>query len=300
MSVVRALVLLMGPLLIAAVAGAQECPGDCDANGRVTVDELVRGVNIAPDRSDLARCTILDSDSDGRVRVNELVTAVGRALAGCTAPQFTATPTPTATDVATTTNTPSPTATLPDGTTAIAEIVRRDTHGIAVHLGETVTAQGVVTVDAGAFGNNLLKIYLQVGNAGVKVFHQTSANVEAFEAGEELRVTGVVRQIDQVGGDVRNDGTIQIDISAGSAEVVSQGNTLPAPTVVTVAELLARGIELTGTLVRVNAPPGSGRMAQGRRPQYPGYGRRRQRKSSGPLPASDHYSTAHRRAERDR
>jgi hypothetical protein len=59
------------------------CAGDCDASGAVSVDELVRGVNIALDRAPVSLCEVFDSDSDGRVTVNELVGAVNAALRGC-------------------------------------------------------------------------------------------------------------------------------------------------------------------------------------------------------------------------
>jgi hypothetical protein len=59
------------------------CPGDCDGSGAVSVDELVRGVNIALGRADVSTCLVLDRDGSGSVAVNELVTAVNSALRGC-------------------------------------------------------------------------------------------------------------------------------------------------------------------------------------------------------------------------
>lgn len=63
--------------------GGAPCPGDCDRNGTVAVNELVLGVNISLDRADVADCLAMDSDSSGAVAVNELVAAVNRALRGC-------------------------------------------------------------------------------------------------------------------------------------------------------------------------------------------------------------------------
>lgn len=64
-----------------------QCVGlvaDCDYDGRVTISELVTGVNIVLGNLDLARCEAADSrSSDGRVSVNELVLAVIDALEGC-------------------------------------------------------------------------------------------------------------------------------------------------------------------------------------------------------------------------
>lgn len=59
------------------------CPGDCDANGSVAVNELVAGVNILLDRADLDACASLDTNRDGRVTVDELVRAVRNLLSGC-------------------------------------------------------------------------------------------------------------------------------------------------------------------------------------------------------------------------
>jgi hypothetical protein len=78
-----------GPYVVAwkptscpVVAG---CPGDCSGDGRVTVDELVTGVNIALGELDPAECSPLDVNSDGKISVDELVAAVNSALHGCTA-----------------------------------------------------------------------------------------------------------------------------------------------------------------------------------------------------------------------
>jgi hypothetical protein len=60
-----------------------ECPGDCDANRTVAVNELVHAVNIALDSAEIDACSSADRDRDMRIRVDELVTAVRNALAGC-------------------------------------------------------------------------------------------------------------------------------------------------------------------------------------------------------------------------
>jgi hypothetical protein len=59
------------------------CPGDCNLDGTVTIDELLRGVNFllageAPDG-----CDELDDDRNGQVVVNEMIRAVLEALNGC-------------------------------------------------------------------------------------------------------------------------------------------------------------------------------------------------------------------------
>lgn len=55
--------------------------GDCDGDGTVSVDELVRAVGIALESAPLAACPAADRDGDGTVRIDELIAALGAALA---------------------------------------------------------------------------------------------------------------------------------------------------------------------------------------------------------------------------
>jgi hypothetical protein len=86
------------PLATATATGfASPCPGDCDGNGAVTIDELIVGVGIALDELPLSRCTAMDLSGDGRVTIDELTVAVTASLDGCTtsaAPTAPASPTP--------------------------------------------------------------------------------------------------------------------------------------------------------------------------------------------------------------
>jgi len=59
------------------------CAGDCDGNGSVTVDELVRGANIALGNTDATACRAVDRNADGQVTIDELVAAVSNAVNGC-------------------------------------------------------------------------------------------------------------------------------------------------------------------------------------------------------------------------
>jgi hypothetical protein len=68
---------------IATFPGA--CAGDCDGNGAVTVNELIRGVNIALGTLAVSACPSFDASGDGRITVDELIAAVNRALGGCPA-----------------------------------------------------------------------------------------------------------------------------------------------------------------------------------------------------------------------
>ena len=91
--------------------GTTPCVGDCRRDGRVTVDELVKGVNIALGEMALRECPSFDSSNDGRVTVDELVQGVNAALNGCAPSPPTATSTSTHTPTSTRTPTQTPTNT---------------------------------------------------------------------------------------------------------------------------------------------------------------------------------------------
>ena len=64
-------------------ARAADCPGDCDAGGTVTVNEVVTGVAIALDEQPVSACSAMDANGDGTVTVDELLRAVHALLDGC-------------------------------------------------------------------------------------------------------------------------------------------------------------------------------------------------------------------------
>ncbi|HXQ22955.1 MAG TPA: hypothetical protein VN812_14855, partial [Candidatus Acidoferrales bacterium] len=66
-------------------APASHCPGDCNDDGKVTVDELLRCVNMALTGNDSA-CPPCDVNGDGAITVDEILTAVTAALDGCPTP----------------------------------------------------------------------------------------------------------------------------------------------------------------------------------------------------------------------
>jgi hypothetical protein len=59
------------------------CIGDCNGDGEVTVDELIKGVNLALGTLPLSGCVSFDATGDGTVTVDEIVKAVNAALNGC-------------------------------------------------------------------------------------------------------------------------------------------------------------------------------------------------------------------------
>lgn len=99
--------LLVALYLTAGPASAAACTGDCNADGVVTINELINGVNIVLGRTDLEVCRACDRDGDGAVSIAELIDAVRATLNGCPAtptpspsqslptPPLTATPTAT-------------------------------------------------------------------------------------------------------------------------------------------------------------------------------------------------------------
>lgn len=72
-----------GAVEIGASDEQPECVGDCDANGAIAVAELVRGVNISLDRAALDTCNDFDRDSNQRVTIDELIAGVNGLLVGC-------------------------------------------------------------------------------------------------------------------------------------------------------------------------------------------------------------------------
>lgn len=62
---------------------AAACPGDCNGDGVITIDEVVSGINIALGVTPLSQCSGLDVNGDGLITVDELLEAVSRVLNGC-------------------------------------------------------------------------------------------------------------------------------------------------------------------------------------------------------------------------
>lgn len=267
---------ILGMLLSSAARVAvAACVGDCHASGVVSVADVITMVDITLGTADPESCSNGDANGDGEIKINDIVAAVNNALSGCpseaptptvtSAESPSATPTltptegpsttPTLTPTEASTQTPTPTATLfptQNGVMSIAAAVARDANGVAVHLGQTIATEGVVTVAAGLFANMKLKVFIQAGDAGILVYHQSSAAVDQFQPGQRLRATGVIRQQDPTSDSNPAVGTVLVDITQGSWMVLSDGNTLPDPQVVTLATLNASGTIYTGTIVRIN------------------------------------------------
>ena len=59
------------------------CVGDCDGDGIVRVDELIRGVSIGLSSLPVSACPAMDRNGSGEVTIDELIAALDNALDGC-------------------------------------------------------------------------------------------------------------------------------------------------------------------------------------------------------------------------
>lgn len=67
----------------ASATESPACVGDCDRSGVVTVDEIVRMVNIALGIFPTTYCVAGDRDGNGGITIDEIIDAVRRVLEGC-------------------------------------------------------------------------------------------------------------------------------------------------------------------------------------------------------------------------
>ena len=129
----------------ANVASAQTgtCVGDCGADGEVTINEIIMGVNIAMGVMPMGSCPAFDLSGDGAVTIDELIVGVNNALQGCQ-------PTPTKTPA-----TPTPTATRTPAMTSETELFDvgasffsiRKPKGWDIHIGGVCTTLGILIRD---------------------------------------------------------------------------------------------------------------------------------------------------------
>jgi bacillolysin len=63
--------------------GPDVCAGDCNADGEVAIEDLIKSVSIALGAADPSTCLAIDLNADQSVSVDELVRAVNAALDGC-------------------------------------------------------------------------------------------------------------------------------------------------------------------------------------------------------------------------
>src|SRR5690242_13105303 len=73
---------LLAVLLAATPGHAQTCVGDCGNQGRVTVSDMVLGVNIVLEIQPASACPNFQN-AEGKVDVAQLVAGVNNLLNGC-------------------------------------------------------------------------------------------------------------------------------------------------------------------------------------------------------------------------
>ena len=59
------------------------CVGDCNDSKDVTVNEIVKLIDIALGNSPASDCAAGDSNHDNQITVDEIIKAVNNALSGC-------------------------------------------------------------------------------------------------------------------------------------------------------------------------------------------------------------------------
>lgn len=77
------LVVLTADGTVTIDAPPPSCPGDCDGDRAVAINELLVGVNLLIGISPPGACDAFDTDGDGEITVAELIQAVNAALNGC-------------------------------------------------------------------------------------------------------------------------------------------------------------------------------------------------------------------------
>ena len=131
---------------VAAMQSAT-CVGDCGNDGAVTIEEIIRGVNIALGTLPMSDCQAFDASGDGEVTIEELITGVNNALQGC---PVISTPTPTKTP-----GSPTPTPTTTPTMTSELELFDvganffsiRKPKGWDIHIAGVCTTLGILIRD---------------------------------------------------------------------------------------------------------------------------------------------------------
>jgi hypothetical protein len=77
------LALAAGLMAAAPSQAARLCVGDCNDDGRVSVNELVLGVNIASDLLPIEECPIFDANFNDVLTIDEIIQGVNNGLDGC-------------------------------------------------------------------------------------------------------------------------------------------------------------------------------------------------------------------------
>jgi len=66
-----------------SISPGAACSGDCNADGSVSIDELMDLVNLALGHAAVQACSAGDTDGNRQISIDEIIAAVNDALAGC-------------------------------------------------------------------------------------------------------------------------------------------------------------------------------------------------------------------------
>ncbi len=118
--------------------------------------------------------------------------------------------------------------------------VREDLNNdfIPDHLGETFTVQGIVI--SPNFQTNNISYFIDDGTGGIDIFHSGSTT-PVLNLGDEISVTGEVSQY--------NGLTELIPPAESDIQVISTGNPVPAPILLTIAQYLSNGEQYESRLL---------------------------------------------------
>jgi hypothetical protein len=188
---------------LSATAEAQTCPGDCNGDGTVTVDEIVLAVNIALGVQQVSQCANADRNASGMVEVDEIIQAVNAALCGCGQGCPTPTPTPFF---------PTPTATPGLDLAAVIQSAALSTVPGATSIAAFILAPGSAARESGAgaggtqtrncpAGGTASSFCINTG--GTSTFTADLASCAIQLGGVEYRASGRVAAIQPVGCDAQ-------------------------------------------------------------------------------------------------
>ena len=154
MAAARVRVVLTALFLVASampsglvVAQPSSIPGDCNADGSVTIDELLKGVNIALGNLPIDTCAVFDQNHDAEVTVDELIAAINAALL-----QPLPTPHNTVIRTATATDRPTPTRRPTASPTPTSNPCVATTPSSAISLSVPVSTSGGSKLDGASCG----------------------------------------------------------------------------------------------------------------------------------------------------
>lgn len=243
--------------LAASTAEAQSsspCAGDCNGDGVVTVDELIRGVNIALGTLAVSVCPAFDTNGDGQVTVDEIVAAVVTALRGCPVDP-TATPTPVVTLAP-----PTSTATLevtaaPATSTATTTTTHTATASFTASPSSTPTSTTTPTPSPGVF--EPIRVLISTGDfIGVPGRMLTSLSAPV------LSPAGVVLAVGVVGDNTEDfrEVLLRLDATSEARVVLEQGQSTDAGQVASIGQPNGK---LAGSFVLVDTDVGASILRRG-------------------------------------